>query len=85
SITLAHAELDKTLARMEASFRVGPVLLQPDRIALPTPVGDKGRWHFRGPSADDATTPVAPPDPRRLGEQPPVAAEGRLLLLTSEE
>ena len=85
SITLAHAELDKTLARMEASFRVGPVLLQPDRVALPTPVGDKGRWHFRGPSAADAPTPVAPPDPRYFGEQPPVAAEGRLLLLTSEE
>lgn len=85
SITLAHAELDKTLARMEASFRVGPVLLQTDRVALPTPSGDKGRWHFRGPSTGDATTPVNPPDPKYFGGQPPVAAEGRLLLLTSEE
>lgn len=85
SITLAHAELDRTLARMEASFRVGPVLLQPDRVALPTPTGDKGRWHFRGPSTEDATTAVTPPDPRYFGEQPLIAAEGRLLLLTSEE
>ncbi|MDT5271219.1 MAG: hypothetical protein QOH49_3405 [Acidobacteriota bacterium] len=85
TITLAHAELDKTLARMEASFRVGPVLLQADRIALHTPVGDRGRWHFRGPSADDPTTPVAPPDPKYFDDQPLVATEGRLLLLTSEE
>lgn len=85
TITLAHAELDKTLARMEASFRVGPVLLQPDRVALPTPAGERGRWYFRGPSTDDATTHVTPPDPRYFGDQPLVAAEGRLLLLTSEE
>jgi hypothetical protein len=85
TITLAHAELDKTLARMETSFRVGPVLLQAERIALPTPVGCEGRWHFRGPSADDATTPVAPSDPSYFDDNPLVAAEGRLLLLTSKE
>lgn len=85
SITLQHAELDKTLARMEASFRVGPVLLQQGRLALPTPVGDRGRWHFRGPSTGEAPTPVAPSDPRYFDDQPLVAAEGRLLLLTSEK
>lgn len=85
TITLAHAELDKTLARMEASFRVGPVLLQAERIALPTPAGDRGRWHFRGPLNDDATTTIAPPDLRYFDDKPLVAAEGRLLLLTSEE
>ncbi|HEX3558237.1 MAG TPA: hypothetical protein VHU19_03485 [Pyrinomonadaceae bacterium] len=85
TITLAHAELDRTLAQMEASFSVGPVLLQPGRIALPTPVSDKGRWHFRGPSTGDAATPVAPSDPRYFDDQPLLAAEGRLLLLTSEE
>lgn len=85
SITLAHSELDKTLARMEASFRVGPVLLQAERIALPTPVGVEGRWHFRGPAAGDPATPVVPSDPSYFDEQPLVAAEGRLLLLTSQE
>jgi hypothetical protein len=70
---------------MEASFRVGPVLMQPDRIALPTPVGEKGRWHFRGPLTGDAAIPVAPSDPRYFGERPVVAADGRLLLLTAEE
>ncbi|MET0646943.1 MAG: hypothetical protein ABW208_10010 [Pyrinomonadaceae bacterium] len=85
TITLAHSELDRTLARMEASFRVGPVLLQADRIALPTPVGDKGRWHFRGPAAEDTAAPVAPPDPRYFDDKPLVAAEGRLLLLTTDE
>src|ERR1051326_3409834 len=43
SISLAHAELDKIIAQMEASFRVGPVLVQPDRIALPPPAGEKGK------------------------------------------
>ncbi|MFL6336475.1 MAG: hypothetical protein ACJ754_24495 [Pyrinomonadaceae bacterium] len=85
SITLAHAELDKTLARMEASFSVGPVLLQAGRIALPAPVGENGRWHFRGPSSEAAPTPLAPPDPRYFDERPLIAAEGRLLLLSSEE
>jgi hypothetical protein len=85
TITLAHAELDKTLARMEASFRVGPVLLQAERIALPTPLSDKGRWHFRGPAAEETATPVAPPDPRYFDDKPLVAAEGRLLLLTNED
>jgi hypothetical protein len=85
TISLQHAQLDKTLARMETSFRVGPVLLQPGRLALPTPVGERGRWHFRGPSAGAAPEPVAPSDPRYFDDQPLVAAEGRLLLLTSEE
>jgi hypothetical protein len=85
SITLAHAELDKTLARMEASFRVGPVLLQEGRVALPTPVGERGGWHFRGPGAEDAPARVAPPDPGFFDDKPLVAAEGLLLLLTSEE
>jgi hypothetical protein len=85
TISLQNAELDKTLARMEASFRVGPVLLQAERVAIPTPVGDKGSWHFRGPATDDQATPVGPFDPRYFDEQPLVAAEGRLLLLTSEE
>jgi hypothetical protein len=85
TIMLAQSELDGTLARMEASFRVGPVLMQPDRIALPTPVGEKGRWHFRGPLTGDAAIPIGPSDPRYFGERPVVAADGRLLLLTAEE
>jgi len=85
TITLQHAELDKTLARMETSFRVGPVLLQDGRVSLPTPAVDKGVWHFRGPSSGDAPAPVAPPDPRYFDERPLVATEGRLLLLTSEK
>jgi hypothetical protein len=83
SITLAHAELDKALTRMEASFRVGPVLLQEGRVALPAPVAERGRWHFRGPAAEDAS--VAPLDLRFFDDKPLVAAEGRLRLLTSEE
>lgn len=85
TITLARAELDERVARLEASFRVGPVLLQPDRVSLPTPAAERGLWHFRGPAADDAPAPIVPPDTRYFAEAPPVAAEGRLLLLTSEE
>lgn len=85
TITLARAALDRRLARLEASFRVGPVLLQPDRLSMPTPAAERGRWHFRGPAAEDAPAPVVPPDTRYFADAPPVAAEGRLLLLTSEE
>jgi hypothetical protein len=85
SITLAQANLDRTLAQMEASFRVGPVLLQADRLALPTPAGDKGRWSFSGPLTNNQAASLAPSDPRYFSDQPVVAAEGRLLLLNKEE
>jgi hypothetical protein len=85
TITLAHAGLDKTLAQMEASFRIGPVLLQTDKLALPTPAGDKGQWKFSGPLTNQAVVPVAPVDLRFFNDQPVIAAEGRLLLLSSEE
>lgn len=82
SITLAHPALDETVAQMETSFRVGPVLLQPGKIALPTPAGDKGTWSFIGP--DQTTTAVAALDPRSFSDRPVVATEGRLVLLNEE-
>ena len=84
TITLAQAELDKTLARMEASFRVGPVLLQPDKLALPTPAADKGRWNFIGPLTGDAVASIIPSDPRYFSDRPVVATEGRLILKQEE-
>lgn len=84
SITLAHAELDKTVAHMETSFRVGPVLLQANKIVLPTPAGEKGTWNFYGPITNQTATVVAPFDPQSLSDQPVVATEGRLLLLNEE-
>jgi hypothetical protein len=85
TITLAQAELDKTLAHLEASFRVGPVLVQPDRLALPTPAGDKGRWSFCGPLTNNTAATLLPSDPRYFSDQPVVATEGLLLLLNTEE
>jgi hypothetical protein len=85
TITLAQAELDEAVAQMEASFRVGPVLLQAGRLALPTPVGDKGRWNFSGPLTDHAAAAVIAPDPKYFSDQPVVATEGRLLLLNKEK
>jgi hypothetical protein len=84
TISLAHADLDKIAAHMEASFRVGPVLLQPDRIALPTPAGEKGRWNFHGPFTNEKAAAVVPLDPKAFSDRPVVAAEGRLVLLTEE-
>ena len=84
SITLAHPALDETVAQMETSFRVGPVLLQPGRIALPTPTGDKGTWNFTGPITDQTGATVATLDLRAFSDQPVVATEGRLLLLNEE-
>ncbi|HYJ89379.1 MAG TPA: hypothetical protein VEW46_25175, partial [Pyrinomonadaceae bacterium] len=84
TITLAHTELDKTVAKMEASFRVGPVLLQADRIALPTPPVDKGKWNFSGPITNQTAAAVGPFDLRNFSDQPVVATEGRLVLLNEE-
>lgn len=84
-ITLGHAELDKVVSHLETSFRVGPVLLQPDRFALPTPAGDKGEWNLFAPLTGDAAAALAPFDTTYFGEQPVVATEGRLVLLTPEE
>lgn len=85
TITLAQAGLDQTLAHMEASFRVGPVLLQADKLALPTPVGDKGRWNFCGPLTNNTAAVIVASDPKYFSDRPVVATEGRLLLLTTEE
>ncbi|HEU4713013.1 MAG TPA: hypothetical protein VFS76_15695 [Pyrinomonadaceae bacterium] len=84
SITLVHPALDHTVALMETSFRVGPVLLQAGKIALPTPAGDKGTWSFDGPLTNQTATTVAALDPKYFSDQPVVATEGRLLLLNEE-
>ena len=85
TITLAQAELDQTVKQLETSFRVGPVLLQTDKLALPTPVGDKGQWHFSGPLTSDAASAIAPFDPKYFSDTPVVATEGRMVLLTPKE
>jgi hypothetical protein len=85
TISLAGPDLDQVLVRMEASFRVGPVLLRPGRVALPVPAVDTGRWNFRGPSTAGKPEPVVPIDPGYFGDQPVIAAEGRLLLVTPDE
>jgi hypothetical protein len=70
---------------MEASFRVGPVLLQSDRLSLPIPASEKGKWNFTGPLTDNSTVSIVPSDPRYFSDKPVVAAEGRLLLVKTEE
>ena len=84
TITLAHAELDQTVKQLETSFRVGPVLLQPDKLALPTPAGDKGQWNFCGPLTNDTASAIAPFDTKYFSDQPVVATEGRLVLTVSK-
>jgi hypothetical protein len=84
TITLAHPELNKIVSQMEASFRVGPVLLQTGRLALPTPTGNKGIWNFSGPLTEQKAAAVVALDPRYFSDQPTVATEGRLLLLNEE-
>ena len=84
TITLAHPELNKIVAQMEASFRVGPVLVQPNRLALPAPTGNKGTWNFTGPLTEQKAAALVALDPRYFSDQPVVATEGRLLLLNEE-
>lgn len=84
TITLANPELNKIAAQMEASFRVGPVLLPADRLALPTPTGNKGAWNFAGPMTEQKAAAVVALDPKYFSDQPIVATEGRLLLLNEE-
>src|ERR1051325_5116129 len=81
TISLADADLDEVIGHMETSFRVGPVLLEADRITLPTPAGEKGTWNFYGPLTNQPPTAVVPLDPRYFSDKPVVASEGRLLLL----
>ncbi|HEU4390277.1 MAG TPA: hypothetical protein VFV34_20915, partial [Blastocatellia bacterium] len=85
TITLDQRDPDQALARMEASFRVGPVLLTADRLALPIPAAGKGRWNFSGPLTANAAKPVMPIDTENSSDQHVIAAEGRLLLLTPDE
>jgi hypothetical protein len=85
TITLAQAELDKVVAQLETSFRVGPVLLQGDKLALPAPAGDKGTWNFTGPFTNNAAAVITPFDSKYFSDQPVVATEGRLVLLTTKE
>ena len=84
TITLATPELNKIVSQMEASFRVGPVLLQEGKLSLPTPTGNKGAWNFAGPVTEQKAAAVAALDPRYFSDQPVVATEGRLLLLNEE-
>lgn len=84
-ITLAQAELDQLVTQLETSYRVGPVLLQPGKIALPAPAGDKGHWSLVAPITNDTPAPLAPFETTYFGEQPVVATEGRLVLLTPKE
>jgi hypothetical protein len=85
TILLPPDELEKTMTRMEASFRVGPVLLQAGRIAMPAPAGEKGRWNFSGPLTGDTPSPVLQSDARFFADNPVFAAEGRLLLVNASE
>ena len=85
SITLADAVLDKAVAQLETSFRVGPVLLQGDKLALPAPAGDKGTWNFTGPFTNNAAETITPFDSKYFSDQPVVATEGRLVLLTTKD
>jgi len=84
TITLVHPDLNKIVGQMEASFRVGPVLVQADRLALPTPTGNKGTWNFSGPLTEQQAAALVALDPKYFSDQPVVATEGRLLLLNEE-
>ena len=81
TITLVHPDLNKIVGQMEASFRVGPVLVQADRLALPTPTDNKGTWNFSGPLTEQKAAALVALDPKYFSDQPVVATEGRLLLL----
>ena len=85
TILLAAGDLERTLGRMEASFRVGPVLLHAGAIAMPAPAGDKGRWNFSGPLTGNSPSAVLQSDPRLFTDKPVFAAEGRLLLVNTGE
>jgi hypothetical protein len=52
---------------------------------LPTPAGDKGQWNFLAPVTGDAAAALMPFETTYFGDQPAVATEGRLVLLTPKE
>ena len=44
SVSLPQGPVSQALAKLKASFRAGPLLLNPDAIKMPTPAEVKGKW-----------------------------------------
>jgi len=74
---------EEPLKRMAVTFRVGPLLLDPQTVRIPQPAERRGDWSWiqatgTGPG-EWATSPVDKADDRaRLVPTPPVLREGWL-------
>jgi hypothetical protein len=90
---LPAARVTPALARMEVSYRVGPLLARTeptggdggDRLIVPRPSTRHGTWTFARPqrdgTADWTELPVGPADSvARIAATPPSARNGRMVL-----
>jgi hypothetical protein len=91
-IALDREQVEAALARIAPTFRVGPVLLDPSRLALPAPALERHEWLWtrreRPPAGADgwSATPVQPSsDAAEFGDRPARIHEGWLRLAPKEK
>lgn len=84
SVRLPASVASPNLARMEATFRTGPVLGDPSSVAMPLPALDDGAWtwlQYQGTAEPASPVPVAVARPAAaLPDVPAVLREGWLAL-----
>jgi hypothetical protein len=84
TVTLPNGPVDAALSKMQASFRMGPLLLDEEKIQLPLPTGVSGKWNWierSGVTFWREEGPLTPSDQTaRMPDQPPSLREGWLTL-----
>ncbi len=84
AVSLPNGPVASALNNLKATFRAGPLLLNPDRIQMPTPAEVKGNWAWR--ARKDVTTwndevPITPSTPvATLNTTTPSLIEGWIVL-----
>jgi len=84
SVALPNGPVDSALRAMQASFRMGPLLLAEDAVKVPLPAGTSGKWNWierSGVTFWHEEGPLTPADQTaRMPETPPSLREGWLTL-----
>ena len=82
-IELMREHVANALANMSMTFRVGPVLTDPETIRMPLPTEIPGNWSWvnrTGPTVWQEGTVVTATDDAKFGDEPAMFTEGWLKL-----
>lgn len=83
-VSLPNGPVDSALRAMEASFRMGPLLLDTEAVKVPLPAGTRGKWNWierSGVTFWRQEGPLTPADQTALmPAKPPSVREGWLVL-----